>query len=62
MKLKKLFYLFINFLIVISVFLLSFRGLNLGIDFKGGTLVEVTTKTSDIGELRSSINISMMFH
>ena len=33
--------------------LLFFKGLNLGIDFKGGTLIEVKTKDSNISELRS---------
>ena len=39
-------------LILSSVLLLSFKGLNLGIDFKGGTLIEISTKNSDIAELR----------
>ncbi|MDC0057531.1 protein translocase subunit SecF [Alphaproteobacteria bacterium] len=43
-------------LIVCSVLLLSFKGLNLGIDFKGGTLIEVSTKNSDIAELRKILS------
>ena len=39
--------------ILFSVMLLLFKGLNLGIDFKGGTLIEINTKNSNISELRS---------
>ena len=43
-------------LIIFSVLLLSFRGLNLGIDFKGGTLIEIYTKNSNIAELRGILS------
>ena len=36
--------------------LLSFKGLNLGIDFKGGTLIEISTKDSNIGDLRKILS------
>ena len=39
-----------------SIILLFFRGLNLGIDFKGGTLIEINTSKSNISELRSILN------
>ena len=51
-----------NFLIVssivisLSIFLLIFNGLNLGIDFKGGTLIEVKTNNASIGELRKILS------
>ena len=35
-------------LIVISVILLIFKGLNYGVDFKGGTLIELRTTTESI--------------
>jgi len=43
-------------LIILSVLFLIFKGLNLGIDFKGGTLIEIRTENSkvDIGEIRQS--------
>jgi len=43
--------------IVLSVFVLLFKGLNLGVDFKGGTLIEVRTENSktDIAEIRQSL-------
>lgn len=43
-------------LIIFSIFLIFFKGLNLGIDFKGGTLIEVKIKNSTISELRSILN------
>ena len=43
-------------LIILSLILILFKGLNLGIDFKGGTLIEVNTKNSNISELRSILS------
>ena len=45
-------------LIVISVILLIFKGLNYGVDFKGGTLIELrtTTESISISEIRNSFN------
>ena len=31
---------------ILSVFFIIFKGLNYGIDFKGGTLIELRTETS----------------
>ena len=41
--------------IVLSIFVLLFKGLNLGVDFKGGTLIEIRTGNEkiNISELRS---------
>ena len=58
MSLRKAMLLLSSFLIIISILLLIFKGLNLGIDFKGGTLIEVKTKNSNISELRSILNPS----
>ena len=52
MDYRKIFIISSLILILGSVLLLSFKGLNLGIDFKGGTLIEISTKNSDIAELR----------
>ena len=43
-------------LIILSILVLLFKGLNLGIDFKGGTLIEIRSESSkvDISELRQS--------
>ena len=52
MDYRKIFIISSLILFLSSVLLLSFKGLNLGIDFKGGTLIEISTKNSDIAELR----------
>ena len=52
---KKMLFLSL-FFIIGSIMLLTFKGLNLGIDFKGGTLIEITTKNSNISELRKILD------
>ena len=56
MDYKKLFIIISVILILFSIILIIFKGLNLGIDFKGGTLIEVNTKDSNIRELRSILS------
>ena len=47
-----------SILIVISLILLTFKGLNFGIDFKGGTLIELrsTDKKINVSSLRDNLN------
>src|SRR4029077_8727573 len=42
---------------ILAIFLYFFHGLNFGIDFVGGTLLEVQTKTgpADLAKMRSSV-------
>ena len=44
-------------LVIISLFLLSFKGLNFGIDFKGGTLIELRSsdKKINVSSLRDNL-------
>ena len=44
------------FLVILSILVLLFKGLNLGVDFKGGTLIEIRTENSNvnIAEIRES--------
>ena len=42
-KYYKFFNLLSSVLVVISLCLLIFKGLNFGVDFKGGTLIELRT-------------------
>tara|TARA_B110001450_G_C17626567_1_gene483411 strand:- start:185 stop:1072 length:888 start_codon:yes stop_codon:yes gene_type:complete len=57
-KFYKIFNLISIFLIIISILLLIFKGLNFGVDFKGGTLIELRTtdKQINISTLRKSFN------
>ena len=56
------FYKLFNFmsagLVVVSILLLFFKGLNFGVDFKGGTLIELRTSDNkiNISSLRDSFN------
>tara|TARA_B100001996_G_scaffold311074_1_gene252951 strand:- start:297 stop:1190 length:894 start_codon:yes stop_codon:yes gene_type:complete len=45
-------------LILVSLFLLLFKGLNYGVDFKGGTLIEIRTNkdSNNISIIRDSFN------
>ncbi len=47
-----------SFLIILSLGLLIFKGLNFGVDFKGGTLIEIRTSknNSNISLIRDSFN------
>ena len=49
---RKHFYITSAIAITLSLLILLFKGLNLGIDFKGGTLIEISTNDSSISELR----------
>ena len=56
LRLRKSFLIFSIAAIIISLGVLLFKGLNLGIDFKGGTLIEVSTKNTSISELREILS------
>ena len=57
-KFYNLFNLVSVILVVSSILLLAFKGLNFGIDFKGGTLIELRAadKKINISSLRDSLN------
>ena len=57
-KFYKRFNILSLFLILISLLLLTFKGLNYGVDFKGGTLIElrINDNQTNISSLRSAFN------
>ncbi len=53
---RKAFYLFSTLLVVASIFLFFSKGLNYGIDFKGGIMLEIRTeKAANISQMRSQL-------
>jgi len=57
-KFYKLFNFISTALVVVSILLLFFKGLNFGVDFKGGTLIELRANDNkiNIASLRDSFN------
>ena len=48
--------IFSLFIFVASVLFILFKGLNYGIDFKGGTLIELRSENTDASSIRSILN------
>ena len=60
-KFFRLFNILSVVLIICSILLLIFKGLNFGIDFKGGTLIELRTndKNINVSSLRDTLNTNI---
>ena len=57
LALRKPAFILSSILIISSVLIYSFNGLNFGIDFRGGTLIEIeTSEAENLSTLRKSLN------
>ena len=56
-KFKKANIVIYRIIFILSIIFITFKGLNYGIDFKGGTLIELRTETSiKASSIRDSLN------
>ena len=53
---RRIFYVIYILLITFSIFLIFLKGINFGIDFTGGNLVQISTKNSDISKIRNALS------
>ncbi|MEO0144439.1 MAG: protein translocase subunit SecF [candidate division WOR-3 bacterium] len=53
---RKFFYFIYIVLVIIFLGIIFIKGINWGIDFTGGNLVQITTKNSDISKVRSALS------
>ena len=56
-KFYKLFNLISLCLVIVSVLLLFFKGLNFGVDFKGGTLIELRSNDKSVNVASNKVKI-----
>src|SRR5690554_1879458 len=57
MRYKEVYLAISILLMLLSLGLVMFKGFNLGVDFKGGSMIEVRAKSgeADLGDMRSSL-------
>lgn len=55
MNKRKAFYFLYIFLSILFLGVIFFKGINFGIDFTGGNLIQVSTQKADISEVRSAL-------
>ncbi|WP_343564848.1 protein translocase subunit SecF [Kiloniella sp. b19] len=54
---RKIFFVISTLIVLTSLALVAVRGLNFGVDFRGGTLIEIRThQVEELGALRSELN------
>jgi len=53
---RRIFYVIYILLITFSIFVIFLKGINFGIDFTGGNLVQISTKNSDISKIRNALS------